>query len=192
MIIAGPNGSGKSSTYVGSDVETGGRSAWIINPDLLTARIQEVEGLDLREENLKAVKAHRGVARSLYRRASDDRRRDRPVDGEISPAGRTRQRPRLRVSLAYVLLDSPGLNVERVRLRVSKGGHDVPEDRILARHARSLAQMPWFLEQADQAWIYDNSGAVPRLVGTKVGGAVTIDASAPIAVREALARSDLG
>jgi len=31
LIIAGPNGSGKSSAYRDADVETFGRSVWIIN-----------------------------------------------------------------------------------------------------------------------------------------------------------------
>lgn len=34
------------------------------------------------------------------------------------------------------------------------------EDKIRARNARSLAQFPWFLDQADEAWIYDNSGRI--------------------------------
>ena len=90
--------------------------------------------------------------------------------------------------LMFVVLDTPARNVERVRLRVSKGGHDVPEDKIIARHARSLAQLPWFLKAADVAWFYDNSGAAPRLVGTKVERVVTIDPSAPIALRQAIQR----
>jgi hypothetical protein len=38
-IVAGPNGSGKSSIYTDTDIEDFGGSVWIINPDLLTARI---------------------------------------------------------------------------------------------------------------------------------------------------------
>jgi predicted ABC-type ATPase len=79
-------------------------------------------------------------------------------------------------------------NVERVRLRVTKGGHSVPVDKILERYARSLEQMPWFLEQADQAWLYDNSGAKPKLIGEKHGGVVTLDRNALPAAVEAIQR----
>jgi predicted ABC-type ATPase len=89
------------------------------------------------------------------------------------------------VRLIYVLLDSPQRNVERVRLRVKKGGHAVPERKILERYARSLEQLPWFLEQADQAWLFDNSGAEPRLIGEKRGGVITLDENALPAVVEA-------
>jgi predicted ABC-type ATPase len=90
------------------------------------------------------------------------------------------------VRLIYVLLDSPQRNIERVRLRVKKGGHAVPEAKIIERHARSLEQMPWFLEQADQAWLFDNSGATPRLIGEKHGGVVTLDERALPAVAAAV------
>jgi predicted ABC-type ATPase len=38
-IVAGPNGSGKSSLYTNSDIEDFAGSVWIINPDVLSARI---------------------------------------------------------------------------------------------------------------------------------------------------------
>ena len=95
--------------------------------------------------------------------------------------------------LIFVMLASVDLNVQRVRLRVEKGGHDVPEERIRGRWGRSLAQLPWFLEQADQAVLFDNSGAVPRLIGRKErGGPTEIDPSAPAALHEALGLSATG
>ena len=88
--------------------------------------------------------------------------------------------------MIYVLLDSPQRNIERVRLRVKKGGHAVPENKIVERYARSLGQLPWFLDQADQAWLFDNSGATPRLIGEKRGAVVTLDEDAlPVIVEAA-------
>jgi len=88
------------------------------------------------------------------------------------------------------MLACPDLNVQGVRLRVEKGGgHDVPEANIRDRWMRSLNQRPWFLALADQAATFDNSGAVPRLIGQKQEGAVLVDPDAPIApiaLREAL------
>jgi predicted ABC-type ATPase len=42
------------------------------------------------------------------------------------------------------------------------------------------------LDQADQAAIFDNSGARPQLIGRKQRGVVVIDPEAPRALREAL------
>lgn len=77
--------------------------------------------------------------------------------------------------LIYVLLDSPARNVERVRLRVANGGHNVPKKKILERYKRSLGQLPWFLAEADEAWIFDNSRALPRLIAMKADGEIVLD-----------------
>jgi predicted ABC-type ATPase len=54
-IVAGPNGSGKSTVYSRSDVAEFDGSVWIVNPDLLTKRLQADEGLNLAQANLAAV-----------------------------------------------------------------------------------------------------------------------------------------
>ena len=73
------------------------------------------------------------------------------------------------VRMIYVFLKSADLNVERVRIRVSKGGHDVEESRIRERRQRSFEQLGWFLGAADRVDIFDNSGAEPSLVFVKQG-----------------------
>lgn len=45
------------------------------------------------------------------------------------------------VGLYYVALDSVETNVERVRQRVLKGGHDIPEENIRRRHKGSLMKL---------------------------------------------------
>lgn len=185
-IVAGPNGSGKSSLYGNTDIEAFDQSVWIINPDLLTKRIQEVENLALSEANLQAVvrieawleasiRAHQTVGVETVLSTDKYRR--------LVLAAKERQ---FEFRLIFVMLDSPDLNVQRVRLRVEKGGHDVPEASIRKRWTKSLAQLSWFLDQADQAALFDNSGAVPQLIGRKQGGQILIDPRAPVALRETL------
>ena len=79
------------------------------------------------------------------------------------------------IRLIYVLLDSVARNIERVKMRVAKGGHRVPQNKIIERHRRSLDQLPWFLNEADRAWIFDNSGATPKKIGEKERGVVRVD-----------------
>jgi predicted ABC-type ATPase len=83
------------------------------------------------------------------------------------------------VWLLYVMLDDPDKNVERVAIRVRKGGHGVSESDIRRRYDRSLNQLPWFLEHCDRAWLYDNSGAQLQLVGTKSADTLHLDEDAP-------------
>jgi predicted ABC-type ATPase len=177
-IVAGPNGSGKSSTYQDADIESFARSVWIINPDLLTVRLQETEGLELRAANVAAVerieawleasiRAHQTVGVETVLSTDKYRR--------LVLAAKTLK---FRVRLTYVILDSPERSIERIRLRVKKGGHAVPEGKVVERYARSLEQLPWFLDQADQASLFDNSGTAPRLIGEKRDGVIRVEADA--------------
>jgi predicted ABC-type ATPase len=177
-IVAGPNGSGKSTAYEDADIEAFARSVWIINPDALTRRIQRVEGQNLAEANLEAVKrieiwldasiqAHQTVGVETV--LSTDKYRRLVLSAKDLA---------FEVRLTYVILDSPARSVQRVKLRVAKGGHGVPELKIVERYARSLGQLPWFLEQVDQASIFDNSGAQPKLIGQKKDGLITLDPDA--------------
>jgi predicted ABC-type ATPase len=79
-----------------------------------------------------------------------------------------------------------------VRLRVAKGGHDVPTDKIVDRRERSLQQLSWFLREANDAWLFDNSGASPQLIGSKTKGKILLKANALPEIVEAasLARSE--
>ena len=90
------------------------------------------------------------------------------------------------IRLIYILLNSLELSVERVRLRVGKGGHHVPTTKIRQRRARSLQQLPWFLKNADLAWIFDNSGAKPAQIAQKIGNTIIVDPAALPEIREAI------
>jgi predicted ABC-type ATPase len=96
------------------------------------------------------------------------------------------KRNKFEFRLIFIMLDSPDRNVERVRLRAKKGGHDVPEAKIRQRWIKSIRQLPWFLEQADRAFIFDNTGASPRRIGLKEGGKIIIDPAAPAPLLEAV------
>lgn len=186
LIVAGPNGSGKSSAYQDAKIEFGGRSVWIVNPDLLSKRIHDTENLPAEAANYEAVNR---IERWLQ--SSIDVHKTVGVETVLSTDKYRRlvQHAKDRgflIWLVYVVLDSPERNVERVRMRVLKGGHPVPEDKIRARYARSLQQFPWFLDQCDQAWIFDNSGAEPKQIGEKRDGVVSLANDAlPIVIQAA-------
>jgi predicted ABC-type ATPase len=187
LIVAGPNGSGKSSVYQDTDIEAGGRSVWIVNPDLLTVRIRDVEGMAIDDANRAAV-----TRIEAWLEASIDVHKSIGVETVLSTPKYRRLVSHAKakgflVWLIYVVLDSPERNVERVKLRVKKGGHAVDDDKIRARYFRSLEQFPWSLEQADRAWIYDNSAAIPKQIGEKADGVISLDEGALPAIFDAVA-----
>src|SRR5262249_1209078 len=133
-IVAGPNGSGKSSIYQDTDIEAFARSVWIINPDLLTARLKEVEGLELGRANLEAVQRIEGWLDASVRAHQtvgvETVLSTQKYRGIVAAA----KKLQFQIRLTYVVLDSPQRCIERVRLRVKKGGHAVPEDKIVDRY----------------------------------------------------------
>ena len=166
-IVAGPNGCGKSTAYGRSEVAEFDGSVWIINPDLLTGRLQQSEGLDPQLANLTAVKRI-----EAWLDASIDVHQTIGVETVLSTPKYRRLVLKAKergfdVRLIYVYVDTVERQLERIRLRVAKGGHDVPADKVAARRTRSFEEFPWFFWQADQAWVFDNSGAEPKLVAGK-------------------------
>ena len=178
-IVAGPNGCGKSTAYGRSDVAEFDGSVWIINPDLLTARLRDSEALPQDEANLAAVQRI-----EAWLDASIDVHQTIGVETVLSSpkyrrlVDKARQRG-FEIFLIYVYVDSVERQLERIALRVAKGGHDVPADKVAARRTRSFAELRWFFDQADRAWIFDNSVAEPQLVAHKGDGRITIRSGLP-------------
>ena len=57
----------------------------------------------------------------------------------------------------YVLTSDFKINVARVRMRESMGGHTVPEDKIKSRYYKALKLIPELIEICDIVHIYDNT-----------------------------------
>ena len=61
------------------------------------------------------------------------------------------------VVLCYIGLSGPDQSVERVAMRVSQGGHDVPDDKLQSRFSRTLANLQAAIARLPHVLIYDNS-----------------------------------
>ena len=192
-IIAGPNGSGKSTLYGSSRdavygntvISDAARPFWIINPDLLATRIRSIERLSLKASNVEAVKRI-----EAWLEASINAHQSIGVETVLSTDKyrrlvRAAKKRGFEIRLVYVILQNSTLNVERVRLRVKKGGHSVPIKKIRDRWERSLRQLPRFLREADRALLFGNSNEL-RAIGQKERGTLILDPTAPAAIREAV------
>jgi len=150
VMIAGPNGSGKSTLIGGLQASPELRlPALYINAD----DIQREEGVD----------AHQAQQLAQHRRVTAlEARKDVMYETVMSHPSKiaelqAAQRAGYHITIHFVATDDPEINVERVGLRVDAGGHDVPDDRIRARYARTLALAPVAIGYADQALIFDNT-----------------------------------
>ncbi len=78
-----------------------------------------------------------------------------------------------RALLVYVALGDPELHIERVRLRVSRGGHDIPDSDIRRRYWRSLSHAPEAILLANETVLLDNSGLQPERILALRSGRIT-------------------
>ena len=85
----------------------------------------------------------------------------------------------------YVALGNRELHIERVRLRVSHGGHDIPGTDIRRRYGRTLLHAPEAVRLADETVVLDNSGPRPEsVVMLKRGQTIWRAVSVPSWVRQ--------
>lgn len=61
------------------------------------------------------------------------------------------------VRLFFICTNDPTINAQRVAMRVMKGGHDVPIQKIINRYYRSIAHCLEAVPVVDRAYFYDNS-----------------------------------
>ncbi len=62
-----------------------------------------------------------------------------------------------RTYLYYIATEDPAINVSRVKQRVQRGGHSVPEDKVISRYYRSLDLLTDAIRYSNRAYIFDNS-----------------------------------
>ena len=63
----------------------------------------------------------------------------------------------------YVLTSDYKINITRVNIRESMGGHNVPEDKIKSRYFKALDLLPELIELCDIVHIYDNTNVPFRI-----------------------------
>jgi predicted ABC-type ATPase len=135
-VVAGPYGSGKSSVI--GTLEYEGREN-LLDPDAVAKRINPSD------PSRAAVTA----AREVIGRAREylESRQSFVIETTLSSGGtlgtmREARRNGFIVHLVYICLDTTERNIRRVRERVERGGHDVPEKDVRRRYERSLLNLP--------------------------------------------------
>lgn len=143
---------------------------WIINPDLLTAKIVESERLPLIEANLASVqRIETWLERSIdaYQTIGVETVLSSPKYRRLVELAHHRG---FDVRMIFVMLQSAELQLERIKERVIEGGHDVPEDKVRSRRLRSFEQLAWFASRVNRCYVYDNSTDQPQLLSEMADG----------------------
>jgi predicted ABC-type ATPase len=152
ILIAGPNGSGKS-TLTKHLKDKGMDFGEYVNPDDIALTLSGDDLQIMRKaQEIAATKREnlldRGISHSFESVMSH------PSKIEYMVAAK---KAGFYVILLFVGIDDPLINVQRVANRVSKGGHDVPKDKIISRYNRTMEMLFEAATSADEALIFDNT-----------------------------------
>lgn len=166
-IIAGPNGVGKT-TFARKFLPKYADCKNFINADLIAL------GMSPFSPEAAAVRA----GRLMLNEISFFAQRRAPFASETTLSGRSylrliRQLKKrgYKVHLFFLRVQSIDVAMSRVKERVLKGGHDVPEAAIRRRFGRSISN--FFTEYrllADSWYLFDNSGATPAVIAFERAG----------------------
>jgi len=156
-VLAGTNGAGKSSIGGAMVVEQG---AEYFNPDEVAARIRAAYPTISLDEAEAQSAAWRQGKRLLERAIAErlDYAFETTLGGNTIPSLLEKALSAgIEVRIWYVGLASAELHIARVRSRVARGGHDIPEEKIRERYARSLLNLLRVLPKLTELRVYDNS-----------------------------------
>ena len=154
-VLAGANGAGKSS-LLGALLRE--RKQDYYNPDEETRRIL-AGNPQLTEEQANSLawqKGREGLERAIAERRSYAL--ETTLAGRTIPALlRDAAAAGLELFVWYVGLDTPEHHIARVRARVTRGGHSIPEETIRDRYVRSRENLIELIPVLSALRLFDNS-----------------------------------
>jgi len=150
-LIAGPNGSGK--TTLAHELLRDEKGLAFLNADETAAKIGDSVGLAAGRIILKEIDKMLDSGKSFALESTISGNYHRRVLEKAKDMG-------YETALFYVFLDSPDLNLERIKNRVSLGGHNVPDEDVIRRFNKSIKNF-WDIMNIVDFWeLYYNSGTV--------------------------------
>ncbi|MCC6414430.1 MAG: hypothetical protein IT582_00760 [Opitutaceae bacterium] len=181
FVIAGPNGAGKT-TYARRFLPEEVRTSEFVNADLIAA------GLSPFAPDRAAFEAGRIMLSRLRELVA--RRASFSFETTLSGRAYVPLLKEMRAAGYHIWLDFlwiPQLSItrQRVRQRVAKGGHDIPDavqERRFHLGVRNLATL--YRPLLNHWRLYDNNGLQPQLIAEEMDGAFTVADAAKLALIE--------
>jgi len=170
VAVAGPNGAGKSTFYEAHLKPAGLR---FINADVLAGEL----GIDAYQAAEVAAKLRQELVSQgesfVFETVFSD-----PVGDKLTFL-KDAARQGYSVVLCFIGIANADRSEERVAMRVSQGGHDVPTDKLTARFPRTMANLKQAIKDLPCVAIFDNDNlAAPfRLAAIYQNGQNTFSAS---------------
>jgi predicted ABC-type ATPase len=160
IVIAGCNGAGKT-TFAKEFLPNEANCLRFLNADLIAA------GLSPLAPALAARQAGKTLLlefRSLVRRRQSFAVESTLSGKTLAPLLKRARRSGFAVTIHFLFIPSSKLALARVRERVRKGGHDVPENDVRRRFVRGLENFAGLYAPIAHRWlVWDNRSSPPVL-----------------------------
>ena len=162
-MLAGTNGAGKSSIAGEALIQAGME---FFNPDQAAHRLRSLNpALSADEANITAWNQGKRLLERAIAEGID-------YAFETTLGGKTivslleeADSRGIEVHVWYVGLSSPELHVARVKARVARGGHDIPEEKIRERYGQSVLNLIRLMPHLAELLVYDNSEEADPSIG---------------------------
>jgi predicted ABC-type ATPase len=148
VALAGPNGAGKTTLYYAHLQPAGLR---FVNADVLA------QGLHI--EPYAAARVAASVRQELVKQRESfvfETVFSDPV-GEKLAFLKDAAQTGYNTILCFIGTAGPEVSEQRVAMRVSQGGHDVPTEKLAQRFPRILANLKTALRELPNVWVFDNN-----------------------------------
>lgn len=147
MALAGSNGAGKSTFFRAHLADAGLR---FINADDLAVALD----LGAYEAAAFAAELRAGLIKRRESFVFETVLSD-PVGAKVAELEEA-SRQGMHVVLSFIRIDSPATSRQRVAMRVSQGGHDVPDEKLETRLARMLENLDRAIGSLPVVVVFDN------------------------------------
>ena len=147
VALAGPNGAGKTTFYHAFLEPTQLR---FVSADVLAEalRLEPYDAAELANALRQQLAAERESF--IFETVFSD-----PVGDKLGFLKNVAQEG-CTVVLCFIGLPSPDVSEQRVAMRVSQGGHDVPTEKLAERFPRTLANLRVAIRELPHVWVFDN------------------------------------
>ncbi len=151
-VLAGVNGAGKSS--IGGQLLKQAGATWF-KPDSFARELvhrgwsKDTANGAAWQEGLRRLESAISEERSF---AFETTLGGRTISDKLKDASASHD-----VLVWFCGLDSPELHIQRIRVRVATGGHDIPEQKVRERYVSSLANLIGLMPHLVGLRVFDNS-----------------------------------
>lgn len=164
VVIAGPNGAGKTTITQQLLKHRWLNNTVYVNPDIIAQ--DKFGGWDNKDSFIKAANLAKEIRNNCI-----ERKKNLVFETVFSTQEKINFVKKaikcgFFIRFFFIATEEPTINARRIALRFIEGGHEVPINKIISRHYKSIKNCKEIISIVDRAYFYDNSidGVSPKLI----------------------------